>query len=238
MKPIVRLVIKQQVRINKKEMSYFRHIGFWLILAAGMFLNSCASPIKELYPEDKSLRPVTIYVVSHGWHTGIVAHHEDVEEFLPEHPEMPTARYLMFEWGDGKYFPHPDPGTGLLLRAALWPTKSVIQVTGMDVRPQNYFRGSTVVRVQVTQEGIQNLGQFIGRRFRLDESGQAIVAAGGLYRNSIFFEATGRYYIPKTSNTWTARALRQTGYPITPLFAQTSGNVIKQALKDGEEIGK
>jgi hypothetical protein len=103
----------------------------------------------------------------------------------------------------------------------------------MDVRPDEYFRSSTVVKIQVTQEGLENLGTFIHQRFRLDRDGQAIMAADGLYRNSMFFEATGRYYFPKTSNTWTALALRQTGFPITPVYAQRSGNVIKQALKDG-----
>lgn len=205
----------------------------WMILTAGLFLSSCARPVTDLYPEDENLRPVTIYVVSHGWHTGIVVTQDDIEDFLPEHPDMPSAGFLMFEWGDGKYFPHPEPGTWLLVRAAMLPTKSVIQVVGMDVSPDEYFRSSRVVKIQITQEGLENLGTFIRQRFRLDRDGQAIVAADGLYRNSMFFEATGRYYFPRTSNTWTAQALRQTGYPVTPAYAQRSENLIRQALKDG-----
>ena len=79
---------------------------------------------------------------------------------------MPVADYLMFEWGDGKYFPHPDPGVWLLARAAFLPTKSVIQVVGLDVSPKEYFRSSTVVEIQVSREGMDNLGAFIHQRFR------------------------------------------------------------------------
>lgn len=201
-----------------------------------MLLSGCLGSVKDLYPDDESLRTLSVYIVSHGWHAGIVTERAEIEDFIPNHPEMPRAEYLMFEWGDGRYFPHPDPGFGLLLRAALWPTKSVIQVVGMDVPPERYFSMSRVVKIQVTEEGIENLGRFIKQRFRQDTDGNVIAAANGLYRNSTFFEATGRYHLPKTSNTWTARALRQTGYPITPFYAFTSGNVIRQASKDGEVI--
>ena len=213
-----------------------RHTGFALLLISTMILSGCLGPVKDLYPDDESSRPMSVYIVSHGWHAGIVAELSEVEEFIPDHPDMPRAEYLMFEWGDGRYFPHDDPGFWLLLRAALWPTRSVIQVVGMDVPPERYFSSSRVVKIRVTREGMENLGRFIQHRFRLNPEGDVVVAADGLYRNSTFFEATGRYHLPKTSNTWTARALRQTGYPITPFYAFTSGNVIKQAAKDGEVI--
>ncbi|PWN05408.1 DUF2459 domain-containing protein [Rhodohalobacter mucosus] len=216
-----------------------RHAGFaLLLLSATMIISGCLGPVKDLYPDDESMRPVTVYIVSHGWHAGIVTESSNIESFIPEHTEMPGAKYLMFEWGDGRYFPHEDPGFWLLVRAALWPTKSVIQVVGMDVPPVRYFSRSRVVKIQVTEEGMDKLGKFIQQRFRRNADGEVIMAADGLYRNSTFFEATGRYHLPKTSNTWTARALRQTGYPITPFYAFTSGNVIKQASKDGEVIRK
>jgi hypothetical protein len=65
-----------------------------------------------------------------------------------------------------------------------------------------------------------------------------VVAADGLYPNSTFFEANGRYYFPNTSNKWTARALRETGYPISTFYTVTSGNVVKQASEHGVVIQK
>lgn len=201
-----------------------------------LFFTGCLSPIQELYPQDELERPVPVYIVSHGWHAGIAIESEYIEHLLPDHPKMPKARFLKFGWGDQRYYSESDAGFGLMMRAALLPTRSVLHVVATDLPIDRYFVASRVVRLQITPEGAEQLGLFISDRFRKDENGNVQVVADGLYSNSQFFAATGRYYLPKTSNTWTARALRQTGYPITPIYSLTSGNVIKQALKEGNSL--
>lgn len=205
-------------------------ILFWIIF------TGCLGTVTELYPEDEELRPVEMYVVSHGWHVGIAIESAAIDTLLPDHEKMPEGRYLKFGWGDNRYYPDSDPGFGLLLRAALLPTRSVVHVVGIDIPVENYFGASDIIRIQISEEGAGEFGQFISSRFRLDEQDRLRYAAEGLYTNSEFFEATGYYYFPKTSNKWTARALRETGFPITPFYAFTSGNVIQQARKHGEVI--
>jgi uncharacterized protein (TIGR02117 family) len=202
-----------------------------LLLFAG-----CLNPIQHLYPENEEDRPVPVFIVSHGWHAGIAIESEYIHHLLPDHPDMPQAKFLKFGWGDGRYYSEPDAGFGLMVRAALLPTRSVLHVVATDLPIERYFGASRVVRIHITTDGAEKLGIFISDRFRKDDNGLVRVAADGLYSNSKFFEATGRYYLPKTSNVWTARALRQTGYPITPIYSLTSGNVMKQSLKEGESI--
>lgn len=204
-----------------------------LLLLTVLVLSGCLGPVKELYPEDEGQRPIAVYIVSHGWHAGIAIEASAIRDHLPVHPDMPSAEYLKFGWGDGRYYPDTDAGFWLMLRGALLPTRSVIHVVGIDIPVERYFSRSKVIKIQVSEEGAEEMGKFVAKRFRLDSDGEARVAADGLYRNSIFYEATGRYYLPKTSNVWTARALRQTGYPITPVYSLTSGNVVKQARKEG-----
>jgi len=201
-----------------------------------IFTSGCLGPVKHLYPENETERPVPVYIVSHGWHVGIAIEQEYIKHLLPEHPKMPDATILKFGWGDGKYYVDDDPGFGLMMRAAIIPTRSVIHVVGMDIPIERYFSTSRVVRVQVSSEGAEKMGEFIAARFRTGPDGYILDAADGLYGNSHFFKATGLYFVPKTSNTWTARALRKTGFPITPIYAITSGNVIQQARKQGEVI--
>lgn len=201
-----------------------------------LFLTGCLGPVQDLYPDDESLRPVPLYIISHGWHTGIAMEKDLIWKQLPPGDRLPDGNYLMFEWGDARYFPHEDPGFGLLLRAALLPTSSVIHVTGLFSRPGQAFPNSRVVQIKVTKEGLHELGEFISDQFRKDKEKHIIFADEGLYRNSIFFEADRLYFFPRTSNIWTARALRKTGYPITPFWALTSGNIIKQSKKDGNEL--
>ncbi len=204
---------------------------FLVVIIAG-----CMGPVKDLYPEDIEERPVEMFLISHGWHVSIAVETDYIREFMPEHPEMPDALYLKFGWGDGRYYPDPDPGFRTLLTAALLPTRSVIQVVGVDIPLHRYFSASTIVKVNVSEEGVEKFAEFVADRFRKDENGEIKKAAEGIYANSAFFDATGRYYLPKTSNVWTARALRQTGFPITTLYTLTSGNVIRQARKEGEVI--
>ena len=196
----------------------------------------CLGPVKELYPADEEKRLVSVYIISHGWHAGIAVEKSAIIHHLPNHQEIPDSRYLKFGWGDEKYYTNQNAGFWLMLRAAILPTRSVIHVVGIDIPVERYFSGSKVIKIQVSQEGADNLGMFVEKRFRRNSSGEVEVAAEGLYNNSIFFRANGRYYLPKTSNIWTARALRQTGYPITPIYSFTSGNVVQQAKKDGDKI--
>jgi uncharacterized protein (TIGR02117 family) len=206
------------------------------LLPIVIFLSACLGPVKNLYPEDEADRPITVYIVSHGWHAGIAIETDAIIDYLPDHPDMPEARYLKFGWGDGRYYTDTEAGFWLMLRAALLPTRSVIHVVGIDISMENYFTGSQVIEIKVSEDGARKMGEFVERRFRKNSDGEVIYAADGLYTNSAFFEARGRYYLPKTSNVWTARALRQTGYPITPIYSFTSGNVVQQAGRDGRVI--
>ncbi len=210
----------------------FRNLLFfiWLISVG------CLGPVRELYPEDEARRPVDIFLVSHGWHVGIAIESAAIEGLLPDHEKMPQAQYLMFGWGDQRYYTDTDAGFWLALRAAFLPTRSVIHVVGIDMSIDRYFSSSDVIRIKISEGGAENFAQFVTDRFRRNDAGSVVYATDGLYTNSAFFKANEYYYLPKTSNTWTARALRQTGYPITPFYALTSGNVIHQARKDGEVI--
>lgn len=211
-------------------------IRILILLASLLLFAGCLSPIQDLYPQNEEDRPVPVYIVSHGWHAGIAIESEYIRHLLPEHPIMPEGRFLKFGWGDQRYYSEPDAGFGLMMRAALLPTRSVLHVVATDLPIERYFYASRVIQIQITPEGAEQLGLFISDRFRKDDDGNIQPVADGLYSNSQFFQANGLYYLPKTSNTWTARALRQTGYPITPVYGLTSGNVVKQALKEGHSL--
>jgi hypothetical protein len=99
------------------------NLHFAIFFMFGLAITGCLSPVTELYPEDEELRPLPVYILSHGWHVGIAIESKYIRHKFPEHEKMPEARYLKFGWGDHRYYPHDDPGIGLLLRAALLPTR-------------------------------------------------------------------------------------------------------------------
>jgi uncharacterized protein (TIGR02117 family) len=204
-----------------------------LLIIICLIFAGCLNPVRDLYPDNPDLRNVPVYVVSHGWHAGFAIESEFVLDQIPEHSELPDTKFLKFGWGDARYYSNPDAGFWILLRAALLPTKSAIHVVGFDIPVELYFSGSKVVEIKITEDGAAELGKFIDQAIKKDKNGNPIYYSEGLYRNSVFLEAEKRYIFPRTSNKWTAKAIRKTGYPISPFYAFTSGNVIKQASEDG-----
>lgn len=205
------------------------------MLVLVLFFAGCAGPVPSLYPDDDDKRPIPVYVISHGWHVGLAIESRHIKPALPSHEKIPDATHLKFGWGDHRYYTNSDAGFWLMLRAALLPTRSVLHVVGINRPVDHYFPNSTIVKIMVTEEGADRLAGYISDHFNRVGT-RAQVAADGLYAGSVFFEATESYYFPRTSNKWTARALRKTGFPITPFYAITSGNVLHQAKKHGEII--
>jgi uncharacterized protein (TIGR02117 family) len=199
-------------------------------------LAGCMGPIKELYPDNPEQRTVTVYIINHGFHADIAIERSVIDHLLPHHEKIPRSHWLKFGWGDSKYYTTPEPGLWLAIRAVLLPTTSVLHIVGFDMPAEDYFPRARIIKVQVTREGAEAMGRFIAARFQLDKHGHPRYRTEGLYNNSAFFEATGRYHLPKTSNTWTACALRRTGYPVTPFYALTVGNLMLQASRDGVVI--
>ena len=168
---------------------------------------------------------------------GLAVGSDHIKPHLPDHEKIPDTMYLKLGWGDRSYYPNNDAGFMLMLRAAFIPTRSVIHVVGIDRPVDQYFPSSAVVKVMISEQGAVQMGKYIADQFN-KTNGSIQVAADGLYPNSTFFEARERYYFPKTSNKWTAKVLRESGYPISPFCAITSSNVINQAAKHGEIIQK
>ena len=201
-----------------------------------LVVTGCLGPVRELYPEKEEKRPISVYVVKPGWHVGIVFERRYLEEKLPDHERLPEAEFLMVGWGDNKYYPADRARVGLFLRAAFLPTGSVIHIAGFKEAPDSYFTESKILRLQLSEEGMDSMTDYIASRFSYDAQERLTFAGDGLYRNSAFFKAKGLYFFPKTSNKWAARVLRESGLPITPFYAITSGNVMRQAEKSGKVV--
>ena len=213
-------------------------ICYGLLLVFVIVATGCLGPVRERYPEERDKRPVPVYVVSHGWHVGVVFRGQRLREILPDHDRLPQHEYLMVGWGDNKYYPSERVRVDLFLRAAFWPTGSVLHLVGFNEPVDSYFRQSEIVRLQLSEQGVEKMTGYIADRFQKEEGDNIVFVSEGLYSNSAFFKARGWYFFPQTSNKWTARVLRESGLPVTPFYAITSGNVMKQARKSGEVIQK
>lgn len=212
-----------------------RRKAFGAALCAFIALSwGCAGPVKGLYPPVEGEPVKSVYVVSHGWHTGIVVNRRDIPEGVwPEHHDFPDSEHLEVGWGDRDFYQAAEPTSGLALKAAFWPTSSVLHIMAFRGPVEGFLRGSESIKIRLSAQGFQELGAFIQGAYARDEAGRTIPLGPGQYGTSRFYLAGGKYFLLRTCNNWIARALRAAGCPVTPFYAVTAGNVMYQARKCG-----
>ena len=152
-----------------------------------------------------------IWVVSNGWHSGIVLARADVpESVIPEIADFPHARFFELGWGDAEFYPAREAGAWLALRAA-FPGPAVMHVSGLPDHPARIWPNVTILSVAVNAEALRRLLDFLRNSFDRAGAGRAVVSARGIYPFSLFYPATGRFHLFNTCNSWTAQALTAMG---------------------------
>ncbi len=208
-----------------------------LILLTGLLaLCACASnpPAVEIpvATPDSADPTIPVYVASHGWHTGIILPAESFNVRFPQlRARFGAAPFYEFGWGDARYYPAKKITTALTLRAALFSQSAVVQVVAVPADPVRYFRNSEVRKLCLTPAQLEGVQQFIAASLQPDAHGQLQPQQTGLYGDSQFYAANGRFHLLHTCNSWTAKALRSAGQDISPAFTLTAGGVM-DALHD------
>lgn len=175
-------------------------------------------------------------MVSQGWHSGVVVPNNCIPDTLwPDQHDFSDYAYLQVGWGDKDFYQNQE-GFNLWYgtKAVVWPTSSALQVMGLHQITNLQYYADETVSVKVSQEGYLNLCQFLQEQFKQSDSSRFIALKDGLYQNSRFFLGSQSYYFPKNSNVWTARALKEAGIDITPIWYQTQKLLLNKVMKEGE----
>ncbi len=183
-----------------------------LPLALAVLASGCVGPVHDLYPPREGEPVTSVWVVSHGWRTGIVVRPQDVPGGL-----WPQLRDFAGSELVGRASMAPAGASGLALRAAFWPASSVAHLAGFTGPAERHFPAGEIVEITLSRRGFEKLAAFIQEAYATDEAGGAIGLGPGHYPSSRFYLARETYHALKTCNTWTAKALL------------TAGNVIHQA---------
>lgn len=162
---------------------------------------------------------VQVYIVSHGWHTGLVVPADTISDRLPQlKTRFPDAGYIEFGWGDHSFYKAKEITLGLALHSILLPTDSVMHTVALPVTPDRYFIGSEVKSLCLDSLTYSRLLDHIVTGFRLDDDGQIETLDKGIYGDSQFYTGHGDYHLFNTCNKWTAQGLAAAGLDISPAF--------------------
>lgn len=203
--------------------------------------NACAActgqKIDKALPARSEALSITIYLISHGWHAGIIISRTDIPNNVwPEHQEFLDAEYLEVGWGDSDYYQTPDPHLGITLKAALVPTASVLHIVGFDGSVTDYFSYSEIIEIKLTARGLEQLCRYIATSYFKDPAGNIVSLGAGLYGNSRFYQSHETYHLLNNCNKWTGRALLTAGCPIEVASILTVENLMRRARACGKVI--
>ena len=193
------------------------------------FTCACSNPATEIGFHGDGNNVGTVFIVHDAWHAAIVIKKVDIPAVaLPELRDFPSAEYLEFSWGDRDYFPAPDGGLGLALKAAFWSSGSILHVVGFKDGVQNAYPNAEIIEIPLSEEGFQRMVKFISDTFSRPHSPMPAEARPGLFSNGRFYAAEGKFSLFRTCNTWVAEALSAAGLPIRPSHVITAGNLSDQ----------
>jgi uncharacterized protein (TIGR02117 family) len=175
-----------------------------------------------------------VYVVDHGKHAGIVIKRATIpKRLIPEKADFPNAEYLEFGWGEVDYYPAPSPSWWLALKAALWPTPSVLHVVGIRSPPTIFFTGLKIVRLDLDRCAWMRLVQYIHASFARDGALKAKPLQRGLYGDSWFYPARGSFHLFNTCNGWVTKGLKFSGLPLGIVEPLTSSQLMGRLKRLG-----
>ncbi len=191
-----------------------------------ILLCGCASSTTS--PDVSRQSAVTIYVVSHGWHTGIVIPAEPRNQLNFLQNYFDNSDWYEIGWGDRKYYQANKTDLWLTLRAGVLPTASVLHVMAIPRIPDDYFHHARIIPVKITPSGYANLTDAIAETFSHNKNDEQIVFGDGLYGESRFFAANGLFHGFNNCNRWTAEMLKQAGLPVRTFMIFWPSDVMNQ----------
>jgi len=196
----------------------------------------CVMLASMLWPADRAAADThRIFISSNGWHTGIAIAIADIPDGrIPEAADFAGAVYLEFGWGNAEFYPTPDPGIGMTLRAT-FPGPAVVHVGPLDAPPGEAFSDVEAISLLLDAEPFRLLIDYLHESFERDGKGRVWPSARGIYRFSMFYPATGRFHLFNTCNTWTARGLAAAGFDIRVAGVQRAEDLMQQLRDIGTE---
>lgn len=215
----------------------FRGIGYslsGLALAVIVLAGATARPGNPaLWPPKPGAPATEIFVVSHGYHAGLVfptarladAARRNGDDILARIAEQfGSYPFIEIGWGEAEFYASVPTvaqlSFGMVARALFRPgNSSVLHVVGLPDHPRKVFPSADMVPVTVSDDGLARILKAIDATFiRAGEPPAPQPLGRGLYGASLFFRANGVFHIFNVCNHWVADMLSVAGLPVTPVL--------------------
>ena len=208
----------------------WHHVRPLAVFLSLLLLDGCGNCGNWKYLPGTQNEERTIYVVAHGWHTGIVLSREDLGQkfqFLDDY--LRPGRFYELGWGEAEFYQAEKVTARIFSKTVFWSNPSVMHVVSVATTPEKYFSGSDIVKLNVSGTGLEHMKERLHASFKFDGTNHSYPLKKGLNDESRFFKAEGNYSITHTCNSWTADMLQQAGVPMGTLPTLRAASLISEA---------
>jgi uncharacterized protein (TIGR02117 family) len=188
---------------------------------------------RRLYPPSAGEPTVTVFVVSHGYHAGMVLARAALADAASRHGQAAlvavSARFAAYPfleigWGDEGFYRSVPTLASLSMpmaaRALFMPgNPSVLHVVGLTDPPRVAFPSAAIIALDLSDEGFERMLGRIERTFAPGAGVAPDDLGPGLYGPSLFYRANGTFNIFRVCNHWLADLLDAAGVPTAPVPA-------------------
>jgi hypothetical protein len=85
-----------------------------------------------------------------------------------------------------------------------------------------------ITELRLSEEAFTRLLAFLDATFARADPSRVAEAHPGLYPYSRFYDASGKFGILRSCNTWVAEALQSAGLPVDPSFVVIASNLNRE----------
>lgn len=209
-------------------------IGSVAIVLVAATLVTLRSGDRALYPVPAGEPTVRVFVVSHGYHAGIVlprgtladaASRRGYAALIAVANRFAAFPFVEIGWGDEEFYRSVPTIASVTLpmaaRALFLPgNRSVLHVVGLSSPPRVAFPLADIIALELSPAGLERMLARIETTFAPAGTGNPADDAGpGLYGPSRFYRARGTFNILHVCNHWLADLLDAAGVPTAPVLA-------------------
>ncbi|MEL7006400.1 MAG: DUF2459 domain-containing protein [Bacteroidota bacterium] len=152
-----------------------------------------------------------MYVTTNGVHLDIVLPTSNLSKELKDGLKLSkNTRYLSFGWGDRNFYLNTPEWSDLTFGNAV----QVLFVESKTLMHVSRYRNrqSSWRIIQVTDNQLSKINEYIQYSFSVGQKGQKTILAGQGYTYlDDFYEAQGSYSLFNTCNSWVNTGLKQAG---------------------------
>jgi uncharacterized protein (TIGR02117 family) len=214
-----------------------RRLGFGVLIAVALIVVAAVATVRRgdasLWPPAPGAPTTEIFVVSHGYHAGIVVPRRALADAASRRGLAAlgdiSTRFAAFDrfeigWGDEGFYREVPTAASLTVamaaRALFRPgNRSVLHVVGINNDPRAAFARSDMVRIELGETSFARLAEKLDATFARNEAGRPEDLGPGLYGPSLFFRANGTFHVFNVCNHWLADLLDAAGVPTAPVVA-------------------